>query len=91
MLFIGRVLGPVGGDGGNPLLSMLLRPGVDIRNLHLDGMQVCVFIIFKKNCNIEWLEVLWIRIRIRKNPNILAGSESEKSSDLDSDSDPDTV
>jgi hypothetical protein len=40
-------------------------------------------------CQGPFKPVLWIRIR--KNPKVLAGSESEKSSDSDTDSDPDTV
>ena len=41
----GRVLGPVGGDGGGEFLSMLLLPGVDIRNMHLDGIQACAVVV----------------------------------------------
>jgi hypothetical protein len=39
-LFLGRVLGPVGGQGGSEFLPILLPHGVDIRNMHLDGFQV---------------------------------------------------
>jgi len=38
-LFVGRVLGPVGGPGGSEFLSLVLPKGVDIRNIHLDGIQ----------------------------------------------------
>jgi hypothetical protein len=44
--------------------------------------------------DLSFQAVCWdqcIRIRIQKNPKVLAGSESEKSSDSDTDSDPDTV
>jgi hypothetical protein len=39
IIFVGRVLGPVGGPGGSEFLSLVLPKGVDIRNIHLDGIQ----------------------------------------------------
>jgi hypothetical protein len=39
LFLLGRVLGPVGGPGGSEFLSLVLPKGVDIRNIHLDGIQ----------------------------------------------------
>jgi hypothetical protein len=66
-LCVGRVLGPVGGPGGSEFLSLVLPKGVDIRNIHLDGIQArhqgssCVYI------SVPYRSVLilirWIRIQ----------------------------
>ena len=41
----GQVLGSMGGDGGGEFLHMRLPPGVDIRNMHLDGIQACTVVL----------------------------------------------
>ena len=35
----------MGGDGGGEFLHMRLPPGVDIRNMHLDGIQACTVVL----------------------------------------------
>jgi hypothetical protein len=53
-----------------------------------DYMNVQCHSCIGKLCMLVLYTVLWILIR--KNPKVLAGSESEKSSDSDTELDPDT-